>query len=162
MTEFQAPRKGMRVTAWIVIIALVVGIGGGWLLSVLTRGGSATPSAVYVTTANGGSVITDGDGTLLTLTAVGNSIVRVNTSTKEAVPSDAAEFFSSWADTYGDAPRDAVVTAKGPDGDVQLVLQLSNAEFSQIGYVVEFDAKVVSGPDTVRDLSDVTLVLDAD
>ena len=43
-----------------------------------------------------------------------------------------------------------------------MVLRLSNAEFSQIGYVVEFDAKVVSGPDTIRDLSDVTLILDAD
>jgi hypothetical protein len=162
MTEFQAPRKGMRVTAWIVIIALVVGVGGGWLLSVLTGGGSSTPSSVYVTTANGGSIITDGNKTLLTLTAVGNSIVKVNTSTKEATPSDAATFFTNWNDTYGDAERDAVVTATGPDGDVQLVLRLSNAEFSQIGYVVEFDAKVVSGPDTIRDLSDVTLILDAD
>lgn len=162
MTEFQAPRKGMRLTAWIVIIALVVGIGGGWLLGALTGGGSSTPNSVWVTTANAGSIITDGNGTLLTLKAVGNSIVKVDTATRAAEPSDAAEFFSSWNDTFGDDARNAVVTATGPDGDVQLVLEISNATFSEIGYVVEFDAKVVSGPETVRDLSDVTLIIDAD
>jgi hypothetical protein len=161
MTEFQAPRKGMRVTAWIVVIALVVGIGGGWLIGALT-GGSDTPSSVYVTTANSGSIITDGDETLLTLKAVGNSIVKVDTATRAAEPSDAAEFFTNWNDTFGDDARNAVVTATGPDGDVQLVLELTNATFSEIGYVLQFDAKVISGPETVRDLSDVTLIIDAD
>jgi hypothetical protein len=162
MTEFESRRKGTKAVAWIVLIALVVGIGGGWLLGVLTSGDDDTPGSVYTTTANGGSVITDGKDTLLTLTAVGNTVVKVNTSTKAAEPMDAAEFFSGWNDTYGDEPRQAAVTATTADGDVQVVLELTNATFSQVGYVVTFDAKVISGPDTVRDLSDVTLFIDAD
>ncbi|MGC4175817.1 hypothetical protein [Demequina sp.] len=162
MTEFEPRHKGMRLTAIIVLIALVVGIGGGWLIGVLTGGSNDTPGSVYITTADGGSLITDGDSTLLTLTAVGNTVAKVDTQTRAAEPTDAAEFFEAWNDTFGDDARSAVVTATGPDGDVQLVLELTNAEFSQIGYVVEFDATVVSGADTARDLSNVTLIIDAD
>ena len=115
-----------------------------------------------VTTANGGSLHTDGDSTLLTLTAVGNTIVKVDTATKAATPQDAAEFFTAWNDTFGDEPRNAVVTGTTPDGDIQLVLTLTDATLSEIGYVTEFTAEVVSGRDEVRDLTDVTLVIDAD
>jgi len=162
MTEFESRRKGTKTVAWIVIIALVVGIGGGWLLGILTGGTPDTPGAVYATTANGGSLITDGKDTLLTLTAVGNTVVKVDTATRAAEPTDAAEFFSGWNDQFGDDARSAIVTATTPDGDVQVVVELTNATFSQIGYVVTFDAEVVSGPDTIRDLSDVTLFIDAD
>ena len=157
MTEFESRRKGVKLTAWIVVIALVVGVGGGWLLGVLT-GGGGKPGSVYVTTANEGSLV----GGLLTLKAVGNTVVKVNTSTKEAVPSDAAEFFKAWNDTYGDDARDAVVTATTPTGDVQLVLKITNADFSDIGYVLQFDAEVVSGPDEARGLTDVTFIVDGD
>jgi len=157
VTEFESRRKGVKLTAWIVVIALVVGVGGGWLLGVLT-GGGGKPGSVYVTTANEGSLV----GGLLTLKAVGNTVVKVNTSTKEAVPSDAAEFFKAWNDTYGEDARDAIVTATSPTGDVQLVLKVTNADFSDIGYVLQFDAEVVSGPDEVRELTNVTFVIDAD
>jgi len=162
MTEFESRRKGTKTIAWVVIITLVVGIGGGWLIGALTSGGSSTPGSVYATTANGGSLITDGDATLLTLTAVGNTVVKVDTDTRAAEPMDAAEFFSGWNDTFGDDAREAVVTGTTPGGDVQVVVTLTNATFSEIGYVVTFDAEVVSGPDTIRDLSDVTLFIDAD
>ena len=162
MTEFESRRKGVKLTAWIIVIALVVGIGGGWLLAVLTGGSNSKPSSVYVTTANEGSLIADAGNTLLTLKAVGNTVVKVNTSTKEAVPSDAAEFFKAWNDTYGDEKRDAVVTATTPDGDVQLVLKVTNATFSDIGYVLQFDVEVVSGPAEVRGLTDVTFIVDGD
>ena len=158
MTEFESRRKGTRLTAWIIVIALVVGIGGGWLIGALTSSGSGKPGSVYVTTANEGSLV----GGLLTLKAVGNTVVKVNTSTKEAVPSDAAEFFKAWNDTYGDDARDAVVTATTPTGDVQLVLKITNADFSDIGYVLQFDAEVVSGPDEARGLTDVTFIVDGD
>ena len=158
MTEYEPRRKGVKLTAWIVVIALVVGIGGGWLLGVLTGGGNSKPGSVFVTTANEGSLV----GGLLTLKAVGNTVVKVNTSTKEAVPTDAAEFFAGWNDVYGEDVRDAVVTATSATGDIQLVLKITNADFSDIGYVLQFDAEVVSGPDEVRDLSNVTLVIDAD
>lgn len=164
MTEFESRRKGTKTVAWVIVIALVVGIGGGWLLNVLfgDDDASGTPGSVYVTTANGGSLLTDGDSTLLTLTAVGNTIVKVDTATKAAEPQDAAAFFEAWNDTFGDEARNAVVTGTTPDGDVQLILTLTDATFSQVGYVAEFTAEVVSGRSEVRDLTDVTLVIDAD
>ena len=162
MTEFESRRKGTKLVAWIVIITLIVGIGGGWLIFSLTGGSSSKPGSVYATTANGGSLITDGKDTLLTLKAVGNTVVKVDTETRAAEPTDAAKFFAGWNDQFGDDARQAVVTGTTPDGDVQVVLKLTNATFSEIGYVVTFDAEVVSGPDTIRDLSDVTLFIDAD
>ena len=158
MTEFESRRKGTKTIAWVVLITLVIGIGGGWLIAALTRSSSSTPNEVYVTTANGGSLV----GGLLTLKAVGNSVVKVDTATQAAVPSDSAEFFKGWNGTFGSDPRSAVVTATTADGDVQLVLKVANATWSDIGYVLQFDATVVSGPKEARDLSDVTLVLDAD
>lgn len=161
MTEFQSRRKGTKAVTWIVLIALVVGIGGGWLIGVLT-GGSDTPGSVYVTRADGGSLISGDNGALLTLTAVGNTVVKVDTATKAASPTDAAHFFEGWNENFGEDARSAVVAATTPDGDVQLVLELTNPTFSEIGYVVTFDAKVVSGQDQLRDLSNVTLVVDGD
>lgn len=158
MTEFESRRKGTKAVTWIVLIALVVGIGGGWLIGVLTGGGSDKPSSVYATRADGGSLV----GGLLSLKAVGNTVVKVNTETKAAEPSDAAEFFTNWNDTFGDEGQSAVVTATTPDGEVQLVLELTNASFSQIGYVAQFDATVVSGPNEARDLSDVTILISGD
>jgi hypothetical protein len=163
MTEFESRRKGTKAIAWIVVIALVVGVGGGWLISVFFGGDdNASASSVYVTTANGGSLIEDNGNTLLTLKAVGNTVVKVDRATEIASPTDAAEFFKAWNDTFGDEPRNAVVAATTSDGDVQLVLKVTNATFSDIGYVLQFDADVVSGPAEARDLSDVTLVIDAD
>ncbi len=164
MTEFESRRKGTKAVAWIVIITLIVGVGGGWLIFSLTGGnsGSSTPSSVYVTTANGGSMVEDKGNTLLTLKAVGNTVVKVDTDTQAATPTDAAEFFKAWNDTYGDEARSAIVTATSADGDVQLVLKVTNATWSDLGYVLQFDAEVVSGPAEARDLTDVTLVIDAD
>jgi hypothetical protein len=152
----------MRLTAWIVIIALVVGIGGGWLLSILTGGGSSTPNSVYVTTADSGSIVTDSGTTLLTLKAVANDVSKVDTETRAGDPIDSAQFFSSWNDTFGDDARNAVIRATGPDGPVQISAELTNATFSQIGYVVQFDAKVTSGPDQLNGLTNITLIIDAD
>ncbi len=163
MTEFESRRKGTKLVAWIVVIALVVGIGGGWLISVFFSGDdSSSASSVYVTRADSGSLIEDNGTSLLTLKAVGNTVVKVDKATEIASPTDAAEFFKAWNDTFGDNPRHAVVAATTPDGDVQLALTVTNATFSDIGYVLQFDAEVVSGPSEVRDLSDVTLVIDAD
>ena len=162
MTEFESRRKGTKLVAWIVIITLIVGIGGGWLIFSLTGGSSSKPSSVYVTRADGGSLLEDKGNTLLTLKTVGNTVVKVDTDTQAATPSDAAEFFKAWNDTYGDEARSAIVTATSADGDVQLVLKVTNASWSDVGYVLQFDAEVVSGPAEARDLTNVTLVIDAD
>jgi hypothetical protein len=157
MTDSTAPRhKGMRTIALVTIIALVVGIGGGWLVSTLTS--SDEPSSVWATRADGGSLV----GGALTLTAVGNSVVKVDTATQAAVPTDTVAFFGGWAGTFGDEPVSAVVTALSGTDEVQLVLELTNPDFSEIGYVVIFDANVVSGSDEVRNLSNVTLLIDGD
>ena len=89
MTEFESRRKGTKTIAWIVLITLVIGVGGGWLIAALTKSSSSTPGSVYATTANGGSLITDGKDTLLTLKAVGNTVVKVDTDTRAAEPTDA-------------------------------------------------------------------------
>jgi len=103
MTEFESRRKGTKLVAWIVIITLLVGIGGGWLIFSLTGGSSSKPSSVYVTRAEGGSLLEDKGNTLLTLKTVGNTVVKVDTDTQAATPTDAAEFFKAWNDTYGSA-----------------------------------------------------------
>jgi len=158
MTEFESRHKGTKTVTVVLLIALVVGIGGGWLIGAFTSGSSESPGSVYAARADGGSLV----GGLLTLKAVGNSVVKVDSNTKEAQPSDAAAFFSGWNDTFGSGARSAVVTGTTPDGEVQLVLELTNASFSEIGYVVEFDADVVSGPAEVRGLTNVTLLIDGD
>lgn len=157
MTDSTAPRhKGMRTIALVTIIALVVGIGGGWLVSALTS--SDEPSSVWATRADGGALV----GGTLTVSAVANNVVKVDTATQQAVPTDTIAFFNGWADTFGDEPVTAVVTALSGTGEVQLVVELSNPAFTEIGYVANFEAEVVSGPDEVRNLSNVTLLIDGD
>lgn len=158
MTDTQPRHRGMRTIAAVTIIALVVGIGGGWLISQLT---SEEPTAVWATSADGGTLV-GSDEAQLTLKAVANNVVQVDTDTKSATPVDTIAFFAGWNDRFGDEPRTAVVTGRSGADEVQIVVEISNPAFSEIGYVAIFDAKVVSGPSEIRDLTHVVLLIDGD
>jgi len=147
----------MRTIAAVTIIALVVGVGGGWLISQLTQ---EEPTAVWATSAQSGTLV--GEDTQLTLKAVANHVVQVDTDTKSATPVDTIAFFEGWNDRFGDEPRTAVVTGRSGGEEVQIVVEISNPAFSEIGYVVILDANVVSGPSEIRDLTHVVLLVDGD
>ena len=159
MTEAAKRPTWIRTTALVAILALFIGVAGGWLIFALA--GPPTPSSVWLLRADQATLVQGDDGAVLTLTGVGESVVKFDTNAEDITDTQGAgDFFDGWTVTFGEDGQRAAVSGVAAGDPVQFTVSLSDARWDAATRTVTFVADDVDGADSLDRVNDVVVAID--
>ena len=159
MTEAAKRPTWIRTTALVAVIALVVGVTGGWILYAVS--GPPTPSSVWLLRADQATLVQGDDGAVLTISGTGESVVKFDTNADEITDSsNPGDFFVGWTNFFGEEPLRAAVTGVAAGEQVQFTVSLSDPKWDGDTNTVTFVAHDVDGADSLDRVNDVVVAID--
>jgi len=159
MTETAKRPTWIRTTALVAVIALVVGVTGGWLIYAIS--GPETPASVWLLRADQATLVQGDDGAVLTLTGVGESAVKFDTNADDITDTKSSgDLFDAWDATFGEDGQRAAVAGVAAGEPVQFTVSLSDARWDAATGTVTFVADDVDGADSLDRVNDVVVAID--
>lgn len=158
MTETKRP-TWIRTTAVVTLIALVVGVGGGWLLFNLTS--TPTPQSVWLLRAQQSTLAQGEGGAILTLVDVGPQVAKYDT-TNDTITElvVGADFFNNWEERFGEEPQRVSLTGIAGAEQVEFSAEISDAVWDADSNSVVFRAQDFEDVGQLGVLLDVVVAID--
>ena len=162
MTEAAKRPTWIRTTAVVAIIALVVGVGGGWLIFKLTSSSeSSTPSSVWLLRADQSTLVQGDDGAILAITNVGPQVAKYDLESGTITELVAAvDFFNNWEARFGDETQRAAFTGIAGAEQIEFSAEISDAVWDAGANSVTFRADNVEGAGQLDVLLEVTVAIE--
>ena len=124
-TTTEPRRTGLRVTALITLIALALGIGGGWLIAALTDD-DATGDVWVVQAQTARATASE-----IVLEGVAPSVIGIaddGAGGRESSYVDISRLTQDWEDVFGDAEPRAVLSGVSGDRSQAVIVELGRPD----------------------------------
>lgn len=154
MTEETTKKSPLRLIALITVIAVVLGLFGGWAIASATSHPDNSGD-VWAVQAQTAALSTDA----LVLNNVGGSVVQITAETKEVSAVSVSQLVQDWDDEFGDTMPRAVLSGVIDGQNASLIVNLGapTATADSISFV---GTTIVGGGLAPTEFRAATLIID--
>jgi hypothetical protein len=154
MTDESKRQGRLRVIALVTIIALVLGLTGGWIIAAATT--SSDNGDVWVVQSQTATVAPDS----ITLNQVGGSVILVSVEDGNEVDAvSVSQLVQDWDDEFGDQRPRAVIAGVADSRSQSVIVELGKPTATADS--ITFEGSTIIGGDTdATDLNAATLLID--